>query len=427
MSRPLATPTQQRLAFGAGMNQEDPLVRLPEEILLGGGSVPTVQWNIDNTIPELAYLTHNLFRYYGKFPSVIPRKLLLDFADTLDPDDYVLDNYMGSGTTLVEARLAGRPSVGVDLNPLGVLGARVKTRTYDSVELRDTWHHLRARLYRKAAIPTKLPGDRSRLHKWFSSEAAADLALLKATILELPAGDVREFFTLAFVGIVRRVSRAYDGEVRPHINPEKKPRSVLHAYGKKLSDMIDRSAAFSSLVRHAPPAYTYCANNRLLASLPLRRHGQCGIIITHPPYLNCFDYIPVYSLEFLWAHGFEELIDGEAVGDFRCGEIRSWPATDTTVFQSYFVENRAAFAAALPLLKRGGLCCVVIGDATIRKHLVPVHLRFVDMLVELGLKPTKLIYRTTHYGTGKYAYEGRADYHGESAKKRDAVLVFQKP
>jgi hypothetical protein len=80
---------------------DDSLVRLPEEAVLESTPFPVVEWNISNTIPELAYLTHNYFRYYGKFPSVIPRKLLRDFGDRLGPRDFVLDNYMGSGTTLV--------------------------------------------------------------------------------------------------------------------------------------------------------------------------------------------------------------------------------------------------------------------------------------------------------------------------------------
>ena len=37
-----------------------------------------------------------------------------------NPDEWVLDQFMGSGTTLVEAKLLGRNAVGVDINPQSV-------------------------------------------------------------------------------------------------------------------------------------------------------------------------------------------------------------------------------------------------------------------------------------------------------------------
>ena len=40
----------------------------------------------------------------------------------------------------------------------------------------------------------------------------------------------RDFLRLAFAAIVRRVSNAYDGEVRPHFNPSKRERSVLKLF-----------------------------------------------------------------------------------------------------------------------------------------------------------------------------------------------------
>lgn len=47
----------------------------------------------------------------------MPRNLLLRYSR---PDDWVLDQFMGSGTTLVEAKLLGRNAIGVDINPQSV-------------------------------------------------------------------------------------------------------------------------------------------------------------------------------------------------------------------------------------------------------------------------------------------------------------------
>ena len=47
----------------------------------------------------------------------MPRNLILRYSN---PGDWVLDQFMGSGTTLVEAKLLNRNAVGVDVNPQSV-------------------------------------------------------------------------------------------------------------------------------------------------------------------------------------------------------------------------------------------------------------------------------------------------------------------
>ena len=47
----------------------------------------------------------------------MPRNLILRYSK---PGDWILDQFMGSGTTLVEAKLLNRNAVGVDINPQSV-------------------------------------------------------------------------------------------------------------------------------------------------------------------------------------------------------------------------------------------------------------------------------------------------------------------
>lgn len=73
----------------------------------------------------------------------------------------------------------------------------------------------------------------------------------------------------------------------------------------------------------------------------------------------------------------------------------------------------------------GGYCCVVIGDCTVRKQLFKVHQVFVRMLESIGFSVEKIVYRSTHYGLGKYAYDFRADYHNDGEGKKDAIIFFK--
>ena len=103
---------------------------------------PQEFWNINETISDLSYLTHSYFRYYGKFPSKIG-KLIIEDLDSksaiTSSKDFVLDNYAGSGTTLVEAKLQGYDSFGIDINPFAVLACKVKTTNYNVSFLRNYW------------------------------------------------------------------------------------------------------------------------------------------------------------------------------------------------------------------------------------------------------------------------------------------------
>lgn len=59
--------------------------------------------------------------YRGNWSPYIPRNLILKYTQK---GDWVLDQMMGSGTTLVEAKLLGRNAIGVDINLDAVMVAR---------------------------------------------------------------------------------------------------------------------------------------------------------------------------------------------------------------------------------------------------------------------------------------------------------------
>src|SRR5690349_1914515 len=52
--------------------------------------------------------------YHGNFVPQIPYQLMRRFTC---PGDWVLDPFVGSGTTLIECRRLGRHGLGIELNP----------------------------------------------------------------------------------------------------------------------------------------------------------------------------------------------------------------------------------------------------------------------------------------------------------------------
>jgi hypothetical protein len=69
-------------------------------------------------------LTHNFYRYPARFSPEFARETIIKFSNK---GDYVLDAFMGSGTSIVEAVTNGRNAIGVDINPLAYFITKVKT------------------------------------------------------------------------------------------------------------------------------------------------------------------------------------------------------------------------------------------------------------------------------------------------------------
>src|SRR5213594_2218325 len=84
-----------------------------------------------------SYLTHGIHPYPAKFIPQIPKFLIEELSY---PGETIADIFCGSGTTLVEALLLGRNTIGVDANPLACLVSQAKTtrfRVGDKDQLHD--------------------------------------------------------------------------------------------------------------------------------------------------------------------------------------------------------------------------------------------------------------------------------------------------
>ncbi|MFV2043987.1 MAG: TRM11 family methyltransferase [Anaerolineales bacterium] len=69
-------------------------------------------------------LTHTYYRYPARLSPSFARTAIQEFTN---PGDWILDPFVGGGTTLVEARSLGRSAIGVDNNELAVFVSKVKT------------------------------------------------------------------------------------------------------------------------------------------------------------------------------------------------------------------------------------------------------------------------------------------------------------
>ncbi|MCL1946672.1 MAG: DNA methylase, partial [Chitinivibrionia bacterium] len=138
--------------------------------------------------------------------------------------DVVLDSFGGSGVTAVEALMNGRKAINIDINPLAVFMVNSLTASINLNELEKAFQNVCEEYKKKEPknkaeikevlknypLPKdlKLPksSDVDSVHKLYSDEQMAKLALLKAIIKREKKDNIRNTLLLMFSGIIGRAN-----------------------------------------------------------------------------------------------------------------------------------------------------------------------------------------------------------------------------
>lgn len=85
--------------------------------------------------------THLHYKYPAGFSPKFPNAVIRSFTS---PGDFILDPFMGGGTSLIEALNLGRNSIGLDVNELAVFSTKLKTLKLNTkaVEEIENWFQL---------------------------------------------------------------------------------------------------------------------------------------------------------------------------------------------------------------------------------------------------------------------------------------------
>jgi len=256
---------------------------------------------------------HRWFKYPAGYSYRFIEEKVKEYS--LGHGDVVLDPFVGSGTTCIEAMKMGIPSVGVEMHPLVAWVARVKTNwDIDPKELKARGDDLLARLDTSSLKPSS-DGLPALVRKCYSPENLAKLLFIRQTIEEMDReGALKDFLRLALVDTLRTASWAGTGW--PYIAPTKyhaktSERDAFAEFKKTLSGMI----ADLELVRSDYPEYAR-ARPRIIEGDARDMHEikseSVSLAITSPPYLNNYDYADRTRLEMYfmgWAGSWAEITE----------------------------------------------------------------------------------------------------------------------
>lgn len=346
--------------------------------------------------------THGVYSYPAKFIPHVPRWAILKFTQ---PGQTVLDPFCGSGTTLVEAKLLGRHSLGIDFSPLARLLTRVKTTPLGGADIITAAADRLLRRWREVS-DTPRPFVANESH-WFSPEASACLRRLAAAAKQETEPGLRDFLLLCVAAMVRRLSFADDQQIFPE-------RTVFATHVPAADDARVEQLFRDIVARWAQAVEEFalgCDRNvyaRLIGTdareiaLP---DESVDLAVTSPPYINAMDYVRVHKLEMFWlgmlgSAAEKRALDMSQIGSERISRSRyrrlhliGLPLADEVladlhaadpkrayVLYKYLRDMTANLREVRRVLKTGARYVVVVGGNMMRKRFIPTY----DLLRELA-------------------------------------------
>lgn len=314
------------------------------------------------------YLTHWIYPYKGKFHPQMIRALLNIIG--LKQGDTVLDPFIGSGTTAIEAQLLGINCIGIDISPLCVLQSKVKTESIDVLPQIIEW---------KEEITKRI---RPSL---FNLEGKT----IDDTISLIPDERVKNFYKMAKLVAISDNAR--------------RGREFFNAFLKNLEMMIYSVSDYEEIVKKL--------NLKLgkidiktgdARTLPLENESVDGIV-TSPPYSIALDYV---SND---AHALKEL-------GYNLSEIREKfigvRGKDRARIDLYNEDMKKSLEEMFRVLKSKKYAVIIIGNATYMGKEIKTVEFTIDYAEKIGFKLVKNIDKIIF---GLY-----------NVMQKENILIFQK-
>lgn len=353
--------------------------------------------------------THGYHRYPAKFLPNLVKKLIEKYTHE---NDLVADLFAGCGTTLVEAKVHGRKSIGVDINPVAELITKAKTNPIEPNKLEkrfkiivESFDTFRLKDCVDIAV-------HERIDYWFSKENKAKIAFLYDQILAIRNRTVKDFMLVSLSHILKNCSKWLQSSTKPQVDPNKKPTNPFAAFQLHTKQMLKKNAEFYKQLSESKNLKTKCEIRLEDARKSSIRANSVGAIITSPPYVTSYEYADIHQLTAYW---YEYITD---LAGFRKNFIGTFYSlnqeTDSTSelaqkiinellkkdkrtakeVANYFKDMQAVAKEMHRILKVDGHICLVIGNTTFKDVKVKSAEVFAETLTSLGFEMVEIIKRS---------------------------------
>jgi DNA modification methylase len=347
--------------------------------------VPVSFREIVKEIADTTYLTHGMFYYPAKFIPHVPHYCVRRFCPE---GGWVLDPFAGSGTVGLEAVLARRNAILIDINPL--LSIYVDTKINYRYANIGNASVLNA-LHQMFTWGEPYEPDWKNLYYWYPAEV---LQLLKRYWGWIHSRDIHNPYMHIIRPALMRANRRFSWadhktaklcrskykthEMQKFLKQENWCEYIQNFITKKALENASRLRLLTQLLSDSPCRAIALAG---VDSTAVNLHDcpQIDAIITSPPYLQAQEYLRTFKLDLFWTG-----VSEAKVRELMRLEIPYRKATEPfatptytrvyeqlqradlqAVLHSYFFYTTRALENAATTLKRGGFLCVFVGNPTV--------------------------------------------------------------
>lgn len=321
--------------------------------------------------PEKLRFTHGFHPWPGRMHPEVAERAIAAFA----PKGRVLDPFLGSGTTAVEALRAGVPYAGSDVSRVAVEVAWTRTRVMPPAECRKVEAAgVRIEKSARANIDEVLPVPKwaSAFSGWYDPHTLGEIGLLKTLIDDEPE-PFRRLLTCVLSSLLVKLSRqardsvtVVDEESRPW-----PPKAAYRLFREKCADLTKALLLLSSDlhkrgVRPPEPELTVADAREV-------KPKDVQLVLTSPPYAGTYDYSAHHALRFA-LYGQAEFAQSREIGS------RERRGT------GYREDLRRVLGNLLAGLAPDGKIVLLIGDGRIQNARVEADRLVRDLARELGAR-----------------------------------------
>lgn len=397
----------------------------------------------DKTLKDTSYITHNYYTYPAKFIPQLAQRLIKEYSKK---QDIVIDPFMGSGTTVLEAILQERIAIGTDINEIAYLVTKVKTTPLNIEKLSKAFDKMISKLEKqmqekKNYSPKNIP-ENERIHYWFLPEQKEKLTTIFSKISDIKHTDIQDFFLIAFAQILKSCSIWLQKSIKPTRDQNKKIYEPLILFKKQLKKMIKKHTEFEDIlqknIKQNISKYRIIKNEDS-RKLPCES-DKAALIVTSPPYVTSYEYADLHQLPSLWFGYFSELslfrkkFIGSHQRERKNIDLKSNLAKEIVAklgntkksreVQNYFSDMLESFIEMKRVLKKGGKACVVIGNTEFKGVKILNAEVFKEQFENIGFKTSKIIHREI---PSKMLPSTRDKKTGRFTKAKDTKLKLAYP
>lgn len=230
---------------------------------------------------------------YHTYPAMMIPQVARTLIKEYKPEgrfELLLDPYMGSGTSLVEASLVGINSIGTDINPLARMMGKVKTTHYSTADILRIFRDIQSDLifYDQSKVANRNFDRISNYSFWYSEDSLFKLSYLQQLIELYTTSKTKDFFFLALSEVIREVSFTRNSEFKRYkmnaINLEKFNPDTFKLFEKKVDRNLKGLAAYNKDANNEATAKIYGFNSTIEIPNNIIEENSVDMVVTSPPY-----------------------------------------------------------------------------------------------------------------------------------------------